>query len=98
MVTPKKTRTQLEAQVDLGKQAKARREDPLYQQAFDALAKQYANAWALTKPEQSDLRESLYAKLRVLEDVHSELLQISWDGESAALELAPILSAERAGN
>lgn len=68
---------------------------PMMREAFQVAEQSYKNAWAMTNPNEKELREHLYAQMQGLADVRSHLSRVIDSGvreeqirDSASLSLA----------
>ena len=77
----------LRDEVSRGARAQALLGNAMLKEAFDALEKEYIDAWRGTKPNDDAVREKMFQMLRALDALKQHLTTIVQSGELAAKEL-----------
>jgi hypothetical protein len=80
----------LEQESRRGEQARRLLEDPLLQEAFDAVDRALRGAWVATADEAADDRERLWLMLKLLERVRAHIIEVLQTGKLADGQLAKI--------
>ena len=70
--------------IELGNHAKMIINNKAYSLIFDKVRDNYMSAWSQTKPNQEELRETLYNTIVALEDVKRAIESLAVAGDNAA--------------
>jgi len=70
-------------EIELGSHVKVIIDNPGFNITFNIVRQHYRDAWASTKPEQKEIRETLYNTSVALEDVYRQFLSLAVAGDNA---------------
>ena len=70
--------------IEFGQHAKLIRDNKVFDEMFDRVRVKYQNMWAVTEPQQGDLRDRLYNTIVALTDVKKEIESVATLGDNVA--------------